>query len=61
MPGMMLILGASRVSFQPGVDPFRLQPNGTPASDANMAQLLALTGVIHDRLLTRLRQGKAAC
>ena len=43
MPGMLL-LGTPRVSFQPGVDPFGLQPNGSPASDAHVAQFLALAG-----------------
>jgi hypothetical protein len=42
MPGMLLFLGASRVSFQPGVDPFGLQSDRTSAADANVAQFLAL-------------------
>src|SRR5689334_18173124 len=43
MPGLILIpLGASRVSFQPGIDPFGFQPNRTPAADACMVQLAPL-------------------
>ena len=36
MPGLILFLGASRVSFQPGIDPFGLQPNRTPAAHARV-------------------------
>ena len=42
MPGLLLFLSASRVSFQPGIDPFGLQPNRTPAADARVPQFLAL-------------------
>ena len=44
MPGLILFLGASRVSFQPGIDPFGLQPNRTPAAHARVPELLALAG-----------------
>ena len=50
MPGLILFLGASRVSFQPGIDPFGLQPNRTPAAHARVPELLAPGGWMVSRL-----------
>jgi hypothetical protein len=45
------ILGTTRVPFQPGVDPFGLQTNGAPPTDARVVDFAALTRCV-DRVPT---------
>src|SRR5260221_11192432 len=47
MPGLILVLGASRVPFQPRIAPFGFQRNRTPAADARVVQLAPLARGVH--------------